>query len=125
MTTVSSSEGSLALLSFLTLAMEEWSDELMYLALTQSLVDHSDKSHPSPCNLVGLFIRLAMAGAETGVLHQLAFTGLSTAYRSMDRLDRYLTLDVSRPDLAWWLGDCATEDVMVKLIAMAVNLLLR
>lgn len=123
-TVSSSSEGSLALLSFLTLAMEEWSDELMYLALTQSLVDHSDKSHPAPIRLVGLFIRLATAGAETGVVHQLAFTGLSTAYRSMDRLDRYLTLDVSRPDQAWWLDDCVTEDVIAKLCAMAVNLLL-
>ena len=125
-TTISSSEGSLALLSLLTLAMEEWSDELMYLALTQRLVDHSEKSHPAaPIGLVGLFVRLATTGAETGVVHQLAFTGLSTAYRSMDRLDRYLTLDVSRPDLAWWFDDCVTEDVIATLSAKAVDLLLR
>jgi hypothetical protein len=58
-------------------------------------------------------------------VHQLAFTGLSAAYRSMDRLDRYLTLDVSRPDLAWWFDDCVTEDVIATLSATAVDLLLR
>ncbi len=111
------SEGSLATLYLLTLAMEDWSDECMYIALIQSIGDSESRT-----SLLGSCMRLATAGTDT--VHRLAFLALTAAYRSMDRLDRYLTLDVSRPDLAWWL-DGPTTDMVVKLSSTAINLLLR
>lgn len=111
------SEGSLATLFMMTLAMDDWSDECMYNALSQRF-----QSDDSRISLLEAFVRLATGGTDT--VHRLAFIGIATAFRSMDRLDRYLTLDVSRPDLAWWL-DCVTEASISMLSGAAVSILLR
>jgi len=112
------SEGSLAIFYLLTLVMEEWSDELMYHALTQHIHDLRSGIE----SLLGFFTRFVTT--RNDVVHRLAYVGLSTSYRSMDRLDRYLTLDVSRPDLAWWFNH-VTEPMIATFSSVAVDILLR
>lgn len=112
------SEGTLSMLVLLTVAMEEWSNECMYAALVKTL----DEYGSSQSTLLDHLVMLSTSGSDT--VHRLGFVALSSAYKAMDRLDRSLTLDLSRPDAGWWLNS-VTEDTIEKLCTIAVTILSR
>lgn len=110
-------EEILATLALLNTSMETWDHDLVYLSLVQ---EHEDSK--SRYNLLDLLVDMTMYGY--GRLRQIALVGLSTAYRSMDRLHRYLTLDPCRPDKSWWLNNLTVEKVDT-LTSVCVGFLIR
>lgn len=115
-------EGSLAALFLLTVAMEEWSDEVMYAAVLQETADKK-----SSRNLLQMLWQLTTtADKKDDPLYQISFVGLTRAYQSMDRLEQYLTLDPCRPDVGWWLEFVDEDhDKWTQLAESSVNILLR
>jgi hypothetical protein len=111
-------DGSLGTFCLLTSAMEDWSDDLMYVALLQEI---PERDHPR--SLLDILFHLVISGND-GPVHDIALVALGTAYRSMDRLHQYLTLDPYRPDTSWWLESLDEENAS-KLTSVAVQNLLK
>ncbi len=111
------SEGSLVTFALLTTAMEEWDDNLVYSALLQ------EYEGPKETKTL-LEVMADLVVGDHIAVHRIALVGLSTAYRSMDRLHRYLTLDPYQPDRSWWL-ESLNQETLSKLTSICAEVLLR
>jgi hypothetical protein len=113
-------EGALATFFLLTVAMDEWDEDIMYAALIQDSGGDSKKE----TNLMEVLFHLATSDDSNSAVSQLATMGLATAYRSLDRLEQQLTLDLCRPDVGWWFEIC-DEESLIKLMTGTASILTR
>lgn len=106
-------DGSLGTFFLLASVMQDWSDHLMYMVLLQE-----GPGSENPTSLLNLLLRLAISDKDP--VHNIAIVALGAAYRSMDRLQQYLTLDPYREDRSWWLKHLDGENLS-KLTSVAMK----
>lgn len=110
---------TILVLALVTAAMEQWDDDVIYMAILQEL----DDSRCSHFSFLEALVQMAVSPQNQPQIRQNALIGLASACRSMDRLHQYMTLDIGRPDRNWWLEKIG-EDNLVKLTGMCMNSLL-
>lgn len=117
-------DGSLGTFFLLASAMEEWSDDLVYMTILQEV-----SGRENPKSLLDVLIHLAVSGNDDddddyyySSMQRIAIVALGTAYRSMDRLQQHLMLDPYRPDVSWWLASL-DEERSSKLTSTAMKIL--
>lgn len=109
-----------SLLYVMVKAMEQSDESLTYAIVVGEQHSQARKENETLLDIYQDLFLSSSSSSSLPAVSLVACVGLAVAFRSLDRLERFTSLQYCSADTTWWLSSAKT-----KLAAIAVELLLR